>query len=177
MEEKNFTSGAILPKLLNFMLPVLFAMFLQAMYGAVDLFIVGKFSDNAAVSAVSTGSQIVLTLTNLLVSFSMGITVAIGEKIGQNRSDEASEIIGTGLVILTAAGLIFTVIGVLGAEVLAKVMQAPEEAFALTAGYIRICGAGFLIITAYNLLGSIFRGLGDSKTPLIAVGIACVCKL
>lgn len=177
MEEKNFTSGAILPKLLNFMLPVLFAMFLQAMYGAVDLFVVGKFSDNAAVSAVSTGSQIVLTLTNLLVSFSMGITVAIGEKIGQNRSDEASEIIGTGLVILTVAGLIFTTIGVSGAEVLAKVMQAPKEAFALTASYIRICGAGFLIITAYNLLGSVFRGLGDSKTPLIAVGIACVCNI
>ncbi len=177
MEKNNFTEGAILPKLLKFMLPVLFAMFLQSLYGAVDLLVVGRFSDNTAVSAVSTGSQIVLTLTNILVSFSMGITVAVGQKIGQKRSDEAAQTIGTGLVIFAAAGLLLTLLSVIGAEVLAKVMNAPKEAFDLTAGYIRICGAGFLIITAYNLLGSIFRGLGDSKTPLIAVGIACVFNI
>ncbi len=177
MEENNFTSGAILPKLLKFMLPVLFAMFLQAMYGAVDLLVVGRFSDNAAVSAVSTGSQIVLTLTNLLVSFSMGITVAVGQKIGQKRPDDAAQTIGTGLVIFAIMGFLFTIISVLGAGILAKIMQAPKEAFDVTVNYIRICGAGFLIITAYNLLGSIFRGLGDSKTPLIAVGIACICNI
>ncbi|MBQ7186749.1 MAG: MATE family efflux transporter [Ruminococcus sp.] len=177
MKNNDFTSGAILTKLLKFMLPVLFAMFLQSLYGAVDLLVVGQFSDNAAVSAVSTGSQIVLTLTNLLVSFSMGITVAVGQKIGQKRSDEAARTIGTGLVIFAAAGLIFTLISVVGAGLLARVMQAPEEAFDVTVDYIRICGAGFLIITAYNLLGSIFRGLGDSKTPLIAVGIACVFNI
>ena len=177
MKNNDFTSGAILTKLLKFMLPVLFAMFLQSLYGAVDLLVVGQFSDNAAVSAVSTGSQIVLTLTNLLVSFSMGITVAVGQKIGQKRSGEAARTIGTGLVIFAAAGLIFTLISVVGAGLLARVMQAPEEAFDVTVDYIRICGAGFLIITAYNLLGSIFRGLGDSKTPLIAVGIACVFNI
>ena len=177
MKNNDLTSGAILTKLLKFMLPVLFAMFLQSLYGAVDLLVVGQFSDNAAVSAVSTGSQIVLTLTNLLVSFSMGITVAVGQKIGQKRSDEAARTIGTGLVIFAAAGLIFTLISVVGAGLLARVMQAPEEAFDVTVDYIRICGAGFLIITAYNLLGSIFRGLGDSKTPLIAVGIACVFNI
>ncbi|MBR4319019.1 MAG: hypothetical protein IKP69_03080 [Oscillospiraceae bacterium] len=128
MEENNFISGAILPKLLKFMLPVLFAMFLQAMYGAVDLLVVGRFSDNATVSAVSTGSQIVLTLTNLLVSFSMGITVAVGQKIGQKRPDDAAQIIGTGLVIFAVTGFIFTVISIFGAEILAKVMQAPVTA-------------------------------------------------
>ena len=177
MEKNDFTSGAILPKLLKFMLPVLFAMFLQSLYGAVDLLVVGRFSDNAAVSAVSTGSQIIMTLTNILVSFSMGITVAVGQKIGQKRPKDAARTIGTGLVIFAAAGLLLTVISVIGAEILAKIMNAPAEAFDVTAGYIRICGAGFLIITAYNLLGSIFRGLGDSKTPLIAVGIACIFNI
>ena len=174
MENNNFTEGAILPKLLKFMLPVLFAMFLQSLYGAVDLLVVGRFSDNAAVSAVSTGSQIVMTLTNILVSFSMGITVSVGQKIGQSRPKEAARTIGTGLIIFAVTGLLLTAVSVPGAEMLAKIMQAPEEAFSLTAGYIRICGGGFIIITAYNLLGSIFRGLGDSKTPLIAVGIACI---
>ena len=177
LKNNDFTEGLILPKLLKFMLPVLFAMFLQAMYGAVDLLIVGQFSTTADVSGVSTGSQIIMTLTNLIVSFSMGITVAVGQKIGQKRPDEAAQTIGTGLLIFAVTGAVFTIISMLGAPALAAVMQAPEEAFDVTVDYIRICGAGFLIITAYNLLGSIFRGLGDSKTPLIAVGIACMFNI
>ncbi|MCR5600110.1 MAG: MATE family efflux transporter [Ruminococcus sp.] len=177
MKNNDFTSGAILSKLLKFMLPVLFAMFLQAMYGAVDLLVVGQFGTTADVSAVSTGSQIITTLTNLIVSFSMGITVAVGQRIGQKRPEEAARTIGTGLVIFALTGLILTVISFIGASGLAAVMQAPKEAFEVTVNYIRICGGGFVIITAYNLLGSIFRGLGDSKTPLIAVGIACVFNI
>lgn len=177
MKSNDFTSGAILSKLLKFMLPVLFAMFLQAMYGAVDLLVVGQFGSTADVSAVSTGSQIVTTLTNLIVSFSMGITVAVGQRIGQKRPDEAAKTIGTGLLVFAITGLVFTFISVIGASALATAMQAPKEAFHITSNYIRICGGGFLIITAYNLLGSIFRGLGDSKTPLIAVGIACVFNI
>ena len=177
MKNNDFTGGAILSKLLKFMLPVLFAMFLQAMYGAVDLLVVGQFGTTADVSAVSTGSQIITTLTNLIVSFSMGITVAVGQRIGQKRPEEAARTIGTGLVIFALTGLILTVISFIGASGLAAIMQAPKEAFEVTVKYIRICGGGFVIITAYNLLGSIFRGLGDSKTPLIAVGIACVFNI
>ena len=177
MKNNDFTSDAILPKLIRFMLPVLFAMFLQATYGAVDLLVVGKFCTNADVSGVSTGSQIIMTLTNLLVSFSMGITVAVGQKIGEKRPDDAAGMIGTGLCVFAILGALFTVIGVLGARPLAALMQAPKEAFDVTVGYIRICSSGFLVIVAYNLLGSIFRGLGDSRTPLIAVGIACVCNV
>ncbi len=177
MKNNNFTEGAILPKLLKFMLPVLFAMFLQSLYGAVDLLVVGQFGTEADVSAVSTGSQIVMTLTNLIVSFSMGITIAVGQKIGQKRPDDAAQTIGTGLIIFAITGAVFTLISVIGAGVLAQIMQAPKEAFDLTKSYIKVCGAGFMIITAYNLLGSIFRGLGDSRTPLIAVGIACVFNI
>ena len=177
MKNNDFTEGAILPKLLKFMLPVLFAMFLQAMYGAVDLLVVGRFGTDNDVSAVSTGSQILQTLTNLIVSFSMGITVAVAQRIGQNRPEEAARTVGTGLVIFAITGVVFTVISVLGAGGLAKIMQAPEEAYDLTKSYIRLCGGGFIVITAYNLLGSIFRGLGDAKTPLIAVGIACAFNI
>ncbi len=177
MMDNNFTEGAILPKLLKFMLPVLFAMFLQAMYGAVDLLVVGQFGSTADVSAVSTGSQIITTLTNLIVSFSMGITVTVAQRIGQKRADDAAQSIGTGLIIFAITGVVFMAISIIGASLLTKTMQAPQEAFDLTVSYIRICGAGFPVITAYNLLGSIFRGLGDSKTPLKAVGIACVVNI
>lgn len=177
MKNNDFTKGPILPQLVQFMLPVLFAMFLQAMYGAVDLLVVGQFGLEVDISGVSTGSQIVLTLTNLIVSFAMGITVAIGRQLGQKQPQDAAHTIGTGIVLFTLIGVFFTLLTTLGAELLAQALSAPEDAFQTTVHYIRICGAGFLVITAYNLLGSIFRGLGDSKTPLIAVGIACLFNI
>lgn len=164
-------------KTAGLMSAVLSAMFLQAMYGAVDLLVVGQFGSTADVSAVSTGSQIITTLTNLIVSFSMGITVTVAQRIGQKRADDAAQTIGTGLIIFAITGVVFMVISIIGASLLTKTMQAPKEAFDLTVSYIRICGVGFPVITAYNLLGSIFRGLGDSKTPLKAVGIACIVNI
>ena len=116
MKNNDFTSGAILPKLLKFMLPVLFSMFLQALYGAVDLLVVGQFASTADVSAVSTGSQIILTLTNLIVSFSMGITVAVGQRIGQKRPDDAAHIIGTGIILFAIIGFVFSIASVLGSS-------------------------------------------------------------
>ena len=173
----NFTEGPILSKLLKFMLPVLFAMFLQSTYGAVDLLVVGRFASPADLSGVATGSQIMHTFTNILVSFTMGITVLLGRKLGEKRASESSDIIGTGLILFAITGAILTVICTVFAGPIATTLEAPPEAFEVTKKYISICGGGFLIITAYNLLGSIFRGLGDSKTPLIAVGIACVINI
>ena len=132
MKINSFTEGAILPTLLRFMLPVLFAMFLQSLYGAVDLLVVGQFGTDADVSAVSTGSQILQTLTNLIVSFSMGITVAVAQRIGQNRPQDAAQTIGTGLIIFAITGAFFTIISTICAGGLATIMQAPKEAFDLT---------------------------------------------
>lgn len=178
METKNdFTKGNILAQLLKFAVPVLFALFLQAMYGAVDLLVVGKFSDSADVSAVSTGSQIMLTITNLISSLAMGITIFLGQKIGEGKAKEGGSIIGAGICLFLGLGVLFTILIPAGAEKIAFIMHAPKEAFSLTTTYIRICGAGSLIIIMYNLIGSIFRGMGDSKTPLITVLIACICNI
>ena len=173
----DFTRGRILPALLRFALPVLMALFLQAMYGAVDLMVVGKFGQAADVSAVSTGSQIMMTLTNFVGSFAMVATVLLSQKLGEGRKDACAGVIGTSLLLFLAVGLVMTVLIPVGALPLARLMRAPLEAEDLTAAYIRICGAGSVAIIAYNLIGSIFRGLGDSKTPLITVGIACLCNI
>ena len=173
----NFTEGKILSPLMRFAMPVLFALFLQAMYGAVDLLVVGKFSHAADVSAVSTGSQIMMTLTGLISSFAMGITVFLGEKIGEKKSGEAGEIVGSALLLFLGLGVVLAVLIALFSPSLAGVMHAPKEAFSQTVSYLRICGGGFIVIIAYNLIGSIFRGVGDSKTPLITVFIACICNI
>ena len=178
MKQKNdFTTGGILLPLLKFVIPVFFALFLQSLYGAVDLLVVGRFSGPADVSAVSTGSQIMMTLTNLISSLSMGTTVFLGQKIGEKKPEEGGQIVGSSIALFAVIGIVFTIVIPVFSRGLAGIMQAPEEAFDLTASYIRICGAGSVVIIAYNLIGSIFRGLGDSRTPLITVLISCVCNI
>jgi len=173
----SFTEGPILAPLLRFVFPVLFALFLQAMYGAVDLLVVGKFAGAEDVSAVSTGSQIMMTITNLLSSLAMGITVFLGRKIGEKDRQAGGAIVGSGLFLFLVIGLLLTGLVPLASPLLASVMHAPPEAFDLTVQYIRICGFSSVVIIAYNLIGSIFRGLGDSRTPLITVLIACLCNV
>ena len=143
-KEHNFTTGRILVPLVRFALPVLAALFLQAMYGAVDLLIVGRFGIPADVSAVSTGSQIMMTMTNLVASFAMGATVCLGRQIGEGKPQEGGRTIGACIALFTAIGLVMTVLFVPGAGTIAKLMHAPAEAFSLTTDYVRICGAGSL---------------------------------
>lgn len=173
----TFTEGRILKPLMLFAMPVLFALFLQAMYGAVDLLIVGKFASSADVSAVSTGSQIMMTLTNLVSSFAMGTTILLGQQIGSGKREESGRTVGTAIIVFTAIALVMTAILVGFAPQISGIMNAPAEAFDKTVSYVRICGAGMLVIVAYNLIGCVFRGLGDSRTPLVTVAIACVCNI
>lgn len=174
---KDFTEGRILPQLLSFAFPVLLALFLQAMYGAVDLLVVGQFAAAEDVSAVSTGSQIMHSITTVITGLAMGLTVLVGQRIGEKRPELAGEAIGNGICLFGTMALGLTLLMVIGSEAAATIMHAPKEAFAQTADYIRICSAGTLFIVAYNLLGSIFRGIGDSKMPLITVAIACVINI
>ena len=176
-QENTFVQGKILQPLIVFALPVLFALFLQAMYGAVDLLIVGKFATPADVSAVSTGSQIMMTLTSLVSSFAMGTTILLGQQIGCGERKNGGRTVGTAIVMFAAIAVAMTAVLVLFAPQISSIMNAPAEAFDKTASYVRICGAGMLVIVAYNLIGCIFRGLGDSRTPLLTVAIACVCNI
>lgn len=176
-KNQNFTEGKILAPLLQFALPVLLALFLQAMYGAVDLLIIGKFGTAVDISAVSTGSQIMQTVTFVITSLSMGITILAGQKIGERDPEGAGDTIGSGICLFAVLGIVMTIVMVGLASPLAALMQAPAEAFDQTVTYIRICSAGFLFIVAYNVLGSIFRGIGDSRMPLITVAIACALNI
>lgn len=177
--ERNttFTEGKILQPLILFAMPVLFALFLQAMYGAVDLLVVGKFASSADVSAVSTGSQIMMTLTNLISCFAMGTTVLLGQLIGCGKKEEGGKAVGTAMVMFAGIALVMTVLLVCFAPQISSIMHAPKDAFDKTAAYVRICGCGMIVIVAYNLIGCIFRGIGDSKMPLFTVAIACVCNI
>ena len=173
----HFTEGKILPLLVRFSLPVLVALLLQAMYGAVDLLVVGRFATAADVSAVATGSNMMMTITGPLSSFAMGLTVLLGLQIGQGELRQVGRTLGAGIALFAGIALVVTVLLVSAASLLTTWMRAPVEAAAQTTSYVRICGLGTLVIVAYNLLGSVFRGMGDSKTPLKAVAIACLVNI
>lgn len=176
-QDISFTEGRIMRPLILFAGPVLFALFLQAMYGAVDLLVVGWFATSADVSAVSTGSQIMTTLTSMVSSFAMGTTILLGQQIGSGKKEEGGKTVGTAILMFGIISCLASLLFVLFAPRISGIMQAPEEAFDKTVEYVRICGGGMVVIVAYNLIGCIFRGIGDSRTPLLTVGIACACNI
>lgn len=173
----DFTQGDIFLPLLKFSLPILAALILQTAYGAVDLWMVGKFAAAADVSAVSTGSQLMHTITCVVTGLTMGTTVMLGQTLGQGKPEEAGNIIGASVALFSLVAALLTAFTVLGAGWLSAVTRAPQEAVGQTVAYIRMCGAGLFFITAYNVFGSIFRGMGDSKTPLMTVAIACAVNV
>lgn len=173
----NFTQGAILMPLVKFAIPMLMAMLLQSAYGAVDLMVVGQFALPLDVSAVSTGTQIMMSLTVLVTGAAMAVTILLGQYIGQGRPDRAGEVVGTGICLFVIMTLVMTFFSMLFANQIAAILRAPADAFARTVSYVRICCAGFVFIISYNVLGSIFRGVGDSVMPLISVAIASVFNI
>ena len=176
-DKTDFTQGSILGKLIPFMMPILGALILQAAYGAVDLLVVGRFGTTAGVSAVSTGSQILNLVTFVIIQFAMGITVLIARYIGEKSFGQIGELLGGAIMVFTIICLVLFVVMISFAKPLAVLMQAPKEALTLTSVYVRICGGGIFFIVAYNVLAAIFRGFGDSKSPLIFVAVACAVNI
>lgn len=176
-ETHNFTEGKILGPLMRFAGPILLAMFLQSMYGAVDLLIVGKFASTVDVSAVATGSQMMHSITGVITGLAMGVTILLGQYIGEKKPEQAGKVIGSGIILFLFIAVIMSIIFAGFAGSFASVLRAPEEAYEGTVQYLQICASGIIFITAFNALGSIFRGIGDSKMPLLTVSIACIVNI
>lgn len=176
-DKNNFTEGNILKKLSLFMLPVLGALILQAAYGAVDLLVVGRFGSTAGLSAVSTGSQLMNLVTFMVTQLAMGATVLIARYLGEKKPERIGAVLGGTTVVFAILATVLFVLLVFFAHPIAVLMQAPSEALGLTTRYVRICGMGIFFIVAYNMLSAIFRGLGDSKSPLLFVLVACLINI
>ena len=156
-DKADFTQGNILKKLVAFMMPVLGALILQAAYGAVDLLVVGRFGSTSGLSAVSTGSQILNLVTFVVIQFAMGITVLIARYLGEKRPEQIGSVIGGAAIVFTMISVVLFIVMVGFAHPISVLMQAPEEAVALTASYVRICGSGIFFIVAYivNVIGDL----------------------
>lgn len=169
--------GKIFAPLLKFAIPLMLTILLQALYGAVDMIVVGKFGDTSSVSAVSNGSQIMMTITEIVIGLTMGVTVLIGRYIGAKDDEGAANTVGGMIKLFVVVGLALTVFMVVFASDFVALMKVPAEAVEKTTAYVRICGSGMIFITAFNVISGLFRGLGDSKSPLLFITIACAVNI
>ena len=175
--EKNLTSGSVWKNIVYFSLPYLLSYFLQTLYGMADLFIIGQFDGTAGTTAVSIGSQVMHMLTVMIVGLAMGVTVSIGQAVGANNKQKASKTIGNTVILFMLVSIVLTLVLVFLVNPIVSIMSTPQEAVAGTKVYLTICFIGIPCITAYNIISSIFRGLGDSKSPMYFIAVACVANI
>lgn len=175
--EKNLTTGSVFKNVIFFSLPYLLSYFLQTLYGMADLFIIGQFEGVASTTAVSIGSQVMHMLTVMIVGLAMGSTVCIGQAVGAGDKKHASAAIGNTVTLFMLLSVVITALLLALVRPIVSVMSTPAEAADGTRAYLTICFIGIPFITAYNIISSIFRGLGDSKSPMIFIAVACAANI
>ncbi len=175
--EKNLTTGSVLKNIIFFSLPYLLSYFLQTLYGMADLFIIGQFEGVAGTTAVSVGSQVMHMLTVMIVGLAMGSTVSIGQAVGGNDHKKVATDIGNTVTLFMVLSVILTAVLLLFVRQIVNVMSTPEEAVSGTISYLTVCFIGIPFITAYNIISSVFRGMGDSKSPMYFIAVACAANI
>lgn len=175
--KNNLTTGSVLKTVFYFSMPYILSYFLQTLYGMADLFIIGQYNGVESTTAVSIGSQVMHMLTVMIVGLAMGATVMIGQAVGAAKLEQASHAIGNTVTMFMVLSLLLTVGLLLAVEAIVSMMSTPAEAAAETASYLTICFIGIPFITAYNIISSIFRGMGDSKSPMYFIAVACAANI
>lgn len=175
--EKNLTSGSVGKTIAYFALPYLLSYFLQTLYGMADLFIAGQFVGVDGITAVANGSQVMHMLTVIIVGLAMGTTVLTGRAVGAKNMKDASVVIGNTVVLFMSLSVLFMIGLLCVVRPIVALIGVPTEAVEGTVAYLIICFVGIPFITAYNIISSIFRGLGDSKSPMYFIAIACVANI
>ena len=175
--QKNLTSGSVFKNIIYFSIPYLLSYFLQTLYGMADLYVTGQFNNADVITAVSVGSQVMHMITVILVGLAMGTTVNISQAVGGKNSEGVSKTIGNTISLFSIIAVVATCFLLLLTNPIVTLMSTPVESIESTKQYLMICFLGILFITAYNVLSSIFRGMGDSKSPMYFIGIACVINI
>lgn len=175
--ERNLTTGSVFKNVIYFSLPFFLSYFLQTLYGMADLFIIGQFGSVADITSVSIGSQIMHMVTVMTVGLAMGTTVTVSRSVGAKNPKETSLAIGNTVTLFIFIAIAVTALLLLLVKPIVNIMSTPIEAFKGTLNYLIICFSGIPFIVAYNIISSIFRGLGDSKSPMYFIVIACISNI
>ncbi|MDD6154344.1 MAG: MATE family efflux transporter, partial [Eubacteriales bacterium] len=174
---RDLTTGSLGKQIVIFSLPYFLSYFLQMLYGLADMYITGQYNGAAVITAVSVGSQIMHLVTVVLVGVTMGTTVMIGRHVGGGNREEASKVAGNTFVFFILLSLALTVVMLALMDPIIKVLSVPSESVVETRAYLKICIIGIPAITMYNVISAVFRGTGDSRTPMYFIFIACVINI
>ncbi len=176
-QEQNLTQGNVLKTLLTFTVPFIVANVIQALYGAVDLFVIGRYCSPESVAAVSTGTQVTQIITSMITGLTLGSTIMVGKYTGMNNKEEVRKTIGTTLTVFAVVALILTGLMLLLVGPILALLKTPEQSVALARQYVVICSCGILFICGYNAISAILRGYGDSKRPMMFIALSCVLNI
>lgn len=177
MNGKDLTQGSILGNIMKFSLPYMLAYFLQILYGLADLFVIGRYCGVASTTAVSNGAQVMYMVTVVLIGLAMGTTVLTARAVGAKDSAQARVVVGNTVTMFSVIAAVLVVVLLCLRGWIVGVMDTPAEAVEGMKHYLAICFAGIPFIIAYNIIASIFRGLGDSKSPMYFVAVACAVNI
>lgn len=175
--KRELTSGSVMKNLLFFSLPYLLSFFLQTLYGMADLLIIGQFGSVADTTAVSVGSQVMHMLTVMIVGLAMGATVNIGQAIGGRDNRRAALFTGNTVTLFMGLSSVLTLLLLILRRAIVSAVSTPADAAAGTVDYLTICFIGIPFITAYNIISAVFRGMGDSKSPMYFIAVACAANI
>lgn len=175
--KRELTSGSVMKNLLFFSLPYLLSFFLQTLYGMADLLIIGQFGSVADTTAVSVGSQVMHMLTVMIVGLAMGATVNIGQAVGGKDSRKAALFTGNTVTLFMVLSVTLTFLLLILRNAIVSAVSTPADAAAGTVDYLTICFIGIPFITAYNIISAVFRGMGDSKSPMYFIAVACAANI
>ena len=175
--EKNLTQGSILKNIITFSLPFLFSYFLQTLYGMADLFIAGQYNGAEVITAISVGSQIMHMLTVIIVGLAAGGSILISQAVGAKDEKTASKVTGNTITLFFILSVFLTFILLISTKRIISLVSTPKESIEQTFGYLQICFTGIPFVIFYNVIASMYRGIGDSKSPMIFVIIACTLNI
>lgn len=168
----DFTQGPVFPELLKFTYPIVLANLLQISYNMVDLTIVGYAAHKAGTSAVSVGGDVVGFLTYIVIGFASAGQIMISHYLGAKKNRDVGKFIGTMFLFLMIVAVSLSAVCLILREPILRVMNTPPEAFEQALKYSTICMFGLVFIYGYNIGSAILRGFGDSRHPLMFVGIS-----
>lgn len=177
MKQQNLTSGSVLTNIFSFSLPYMLAYFLQILYGLADLFVIGLYCGVSSTTAVTNGAQVMYFVTVVIIGLAMGTTVCTGHAIGAGDRERKARVVGNSASFFALFAVVLSAVLLLLNPFIVSWMKVPLEAVTDTQRYLYVCFSGIPFIVAYNVIASIFRGMGDTRTPLRFVAVACLVNV
>lgn len=173
----NMCEGPLFKNIVIYSIPILLTSLLQLLFNAADLVVVGRFCGSVSVAAVGATGSISMLIITMFMGLSVGAGVAVAHGIGSGKEDEVSNVVHTAIPTAFICGAFLTVLGLIFANPLLRMMGTPDDVINLSSIYMRLYFCGMIPSMLYNFGAAILRAAGDTKGPLIYLTIAGVVNV